>query len=33
MPIDGGDAVKLVRKTVKENGGAFETTIFKDKIV
>jgi hypothetical protein len=33
MPIDGGDAAKLVRKTVKENGGALETAILKDEII
>jgi hypothetical protein len=33
MPIDGGDAAKLVRKTVKENGEALETAILKDEIL
>jgi hypothetical protein len=33
MPIDGGDAAKLVRKTVKENGEVLETTILKDEIL
>jgi predicted nucleic acid-binding protein len=33
MPIDGGDAAKLVRKTVKENGEVLETTILKDEII
>jgi hypothetical protein len=33
MPIDGGAAAKLVRKTVKENGGALETAILKDEII
>ncbi|MDR1298483.1 MAG: transposase [Deltaproteobacteria bacterium] len=33
MPIDGGAAAKLVRKTVKENGEVLETTILKDEII
>jgi hypothetical protein len=33
MPIDGGASAKLVRKTVKENGGALETAILKDEII
>jgi IS4 transposase len=33
MPIDGGAAAKLVRKTVKENGEALETKIIKDEIL